>query len=122
MDKARAATDRDYRRYEIDGDGYYHAGNKQQYKKDDKGHLIQYKGEGNRKDYPYSPKSDNDRDRKTQEVIEKYRDERSKNPRPKTYGNSISLRHIDDAVNRHIRRHPEQYKESCGIFYTVTSI
>ena len=27
-----------------------------------------------------------------------------------------------DAVNRHMRRHPEQYKESCGIFTSIDFI
>ena len=29
---------------------------------------------------------------------------------------------IADTVNRHMRRHPDQYKESSGIFYNVTFI
>ena len=32
------------------------------------------------------------------------------------------LMRAGDAALRHVRRHPEQYKESCGIFYTVAFI
>lgn len=49
--------------------------------------------------------------------------------RRKAEGDTIGMRRVSgrapqwkDAINRHMRRHPDQYKESCGIFSSIAFI
>lgn len=84
--------------------------------------------------YKLGTKDDNDRDSKSINIVYKDLDRRKSNvSKSKTIEDfekhasslnnlSSNLHAAADATNRHIRRHPDQYKESCGIFSSVAFI
>lgn len=76
--------------------------------------------------YPMPSKEDFDRDKKAREITSDFLDKnKGRNPdafkMSKLDRNTLYGR-VKDATNRHMRRHPDQYKESCGIFSNVTFI
>ena len=136
-------ADRDIRRYPIDiENGEFvtdHPGRKNLGKRNDDGSVSVYRGKGDRTEYDLTKQKDIDRENKAYEKAGKEAKRRAekwgKEIEDVKSGKADSLDKMDDAkasyyrlvqdkntaidaANRHIRRHPKQYREA-GIFEDV---
>ena len=95
-----------------------------------------YVSKNDHSDFRIGSKEDNDRSDKSTSIVKKELDARlsravnsiggkeftNHNSNLANLSNTKAMHAATDAINRHMRRHPDQYKESCGIFSNVAFI
>lgn len=118
-DKNKTEDERLKKRYGLQDDGQYQpAGNRKAC--DASG--VQYKGNGSRFNYGYTKSFDDiERQAKATNIVRKEEEKRGTEPVHSGRDTRMRKSEVMDSTNRHIRRHPEQYKEGT-IFESVEFI